>query len=57
MLIETGIPPELLGRSRAWFAAQMTRLQSVHGDDWLRVREWLADYLNTDLRIYIKAMT
>lgn len=50
LLVETGIPANLLKRSRIWFSAQMARLEQKHGEKWQENRQWLADYLNAELR-------
>jgi hypothetical protein len=49
-LIEDGIPPHLLERSRAWFAREVRKLERSHGPHWPAHRDWLIEYLNAELR-------
>lgn len=52
-LKEQNIPPELLPQARTWFDRQMAQLEKAHGDKWPAHREWLADYLNEELREHV----
>ena len=54
-LKEDGIPADLLPQTRAWWSRQMEQLAKAHGDRWPDHREWLADYLNADIRERLKA--
>lgn len=49
-LDERGIPAPLLPRARTWFERQVKALERAHGSHWPANREWLVDYLNTELR-------
>ncbi len=53
LLDEKPISPELLPKARAWFARQMARCAASHGSRWPEHREWLADYLNAELRQHL----
>ena len=54
LLNESNIPPEHLPKARAWFQRQMDRCAEKHGDKWPEHREWLADYLNEELREHLE---
>lgn len=49
-LNEAGIPADLLPKARDWFDKEMARLEPLHGAKWTDHREWLADYLNEEIR-------
>lgn len=49
-LNETGIPADLLPKARAWFGREMARLEKAHGAAWENTRDWIADYLNAEIR-------
>lgn len=50
----SNIPPEHLPKARAWFERQMARCAAKHGDKWAEHREWIADYLNEELREHLE---
>ena len=54
-LNENNIPPEHLPKARAWFQRQMDRCAEKHGDKWPEHREWMADYLNEELREHLES--
>lgn len=54
-LDEHGIPDALLPPARAWFARQVAQLEKAHGPHWPAHREWLVDYLHSELREHIAA--
>lgn len=49
-LREEGIPPDVLPKAREWWARQMQQLARSHGSKWPEHRQWLADYLNEEVR-------
>lgn len=49
-LREEGIPSDLLPKVRAWWDSQMNTIARAHGADWPKHREWIADYLNEEVR-------
>jgi hypothetical protein len=53
-LDESGIPPELVDRARAWFGREVRGLERAHGPHWPAVKDWLADYLRAELRELIE---
>ena len=55
LLNESAIPPEHLPKARAWFQRQMDRCAEKHGDKWPEHREWMADYLNEELREHLES--
>ena len=54
LLNEANIPPHLLPKARAWFDRQMARYADKHGDHWQEHREWVADYINEELREHLE---
>lgn len=54
-LNETNIPPDLLPTARDWFQRQIDRAAAKHGDKWPEHREWIADYLNEELREHLES--
>ena len=55
LLNESAIPPEHLPKARAWFQRHMDRCADKHGDKWPEHREWMADYLNEELREHLES--
>ena len=55
LLNESAIPPEHLPKARAWFQRQMDRCAEKHGDKWPDHREWMADYINEELREHLES--
>jgi len=53
LLNESAIPPELLPKARAWFQRRMDRYAAKHGAAWPDTREWIADYINEELREHL----
>jgi len=53
LLNESAIPADLLPKARAWFARQMAQCAASHGSRWPDHREWIADYLNAELREHV----
>jgi hypothetical protein len=49
-LKEHDIPAELLPKVRQWWARQMQEIAAAHGANWPQHREWIADYLNAEVR-------
>lgn len=54
-LNESNIPPEYLPKARDWFQRQMERCAEKHGASWPEHREWLADYINEELRQHLES--
>ena len=54
LLNEQNIPPALLPKARAWFDRQIKHLEAKHGPQWPAHREWLASYLNEELREHLE---
>jgi hypothetical protein len=52
-LNENNIPPELLPKARAWFQRRMDYYAAKHGTAWADTREWIADYINEELREHL----
>ena len=50
LLDESEIPKHMLNRARIWFSAQVKRLETLHGDQWRDHKEWIADYLNAEVK-------
>jgi hypothetical protein len=44
-----------LPKARAWFQRQMDRCAEKHGDKWPDHREWMADYINEELREHLES--
>ena len=55
LLNESAIPPEHLPAARAWFQRQMERCAAKHGSNWPEHREWLAEYINEELREHLES--
>ena len=53
-LNENNIPPELLPKARAWFQRRMDYYAAKHGSAWPDTREWIADYINEELREHLE---
>lgn len=53
LLNESVIPPELLPKARAWFQRRMDYYAAKHGTAWANTREWIADYINEELREHL----
>ena len=53
LLNESAIPPELLPKARAWFQRRMDYYAAKHGTAWADTREWIADYINEELREHL----
>ena len=53
-LNESNIPPELLPKARAWFQRRMDYYAAKHGTAWPDTREWIADYINEELREHLE---
>jgi len=49
-LDESQIPPELLEQTRAWWVRRMQEAERSHGEAWPKHRDWLADYMNAEIR-------
>ncbi|TFI44773.1 hypothetical protein E4O93_16590 [Diaphorobacter sp. DS2] len=54
LLNESVIPPELLPKARAWFQRRMDYYAAKHGTAWADTREWIADYINEELREHLE---
>ena len=54
LLNESVIPPELLPKARAWFQRRMDYYAAKHGTAWPDTREWIADYINEELREHLE---
>lgn len=54
LLSEQNIPPALLSKARAWFDRQIKHLKLKHGPQWAAHRDWLASYLNEELREHLE---
>ena len=54
LLNESAIPPELLPKARAWFQRRMDYYAAKHGSAWPDTREWIADYINEELREHLE---
>ena len=53
LLNESAIPPDLLPKARAWFQRRMDHYAAKHGAAWPDTREWIADYINEELREHL----
>ena len=53
LLNESAIPPHLLPKARAWFQRRMDYYAAKHGTAWADTREWIADYINEELREHL----
>lgn len=49
-LREDGIPADLLPKVRQWWSRQMESIAKAHGAEWPKHRDWIADYLNAEVR-------
>lgn len=49
-LNEQGIPADVLPKVREWWRQQMQELAASHGPAFAKNREWLASYLNAEIR-------
>jgi hypothetical protein len=49
-LREDGIPADLLPKVRQWWGRQMESIAKAHGAEWPKHRDWIADYLNAEVR-------
>jgi hypothetical protein len=49
-LKEADIPADLLPKVRAWWVKRMQEAERTHGAEWPKHREWLADYMNAEVR-------
>ena len=54
LLNESNIPPEHLPKARAWFQRRMDYYAAKHGTAWADTREWIADYINEELREHLE---
>ena len=54
-LNESNVPPEYLPKAREWFQHQMERCAEMHGTCWPEHREWVADYINEELRQHLES--
>ena len=52
-LNENNVPTELLPKARAWFQRRMDYYAAKHGSAWADTREWIADYINEELREHL----
>jgi hypothetical protein len=57
LLNESDIPKHMLVRSRNWFAAQVQRLEVIHGEQWEDHKEWIASYLNAEVKELVEKNT
>ena len=55
LLNENAIPPEHLPKARAWFQRRMDYYAAKHGTAWPDTREWIADYINEELREHLES--
>jgi hypothetical protein len=46
---------EIFDAAQAWFDRQMAKAANAHGDRWPKHRDWVADYLQKELRLALIA--